>query len=398
MNQMYTYKFRLKPTPEQEVLLAKHFGCCRFVYNHFLEQRKTVYRETKKSQSYIDNQNELPQLKTQFEWLKEVGSQTIQYAVRQLQNAYDSFFEKISGFPRFKSKYKKDSFRSSQNVKIIENKVIIPKFLDGIEYIPDPRVIDGKIEFATISRNKAGQYHIAITCTRDIQELPKNNKAIGIDLNKKDIVDSNGVHYLNPNPTKKYKSRTRFLQKALSRTKKTIDLIDSNGRKWARQKLALLGQHIHNIREDFLHKLSRRIVNENQVICVEDLSVKSMLTNVPADKRKQYRWEEKRHHREMADIGCCSFRTKLQYKSEWAGRNFVKVDRWYPSSQICNKCGHRYHDLPNNCKEWFCWNCWEHNQRDDNAALNIRDEGYKVFRGTENQAGCPDIRPALSGL
>jgi putative transposase len=189
------------------------------------------------------------------------------------------------------------------------------------------------------------------------------------------------------------------ISKYINELQGTKEKEESKGRKWARTKLALLQQHIHNIREDYLHKLSKKLIDENQVICIEDLSVNNMLANVPADKRKQYRWEEKKHHREIADAGWRGFRTKLEYKSVWYGRNLVKVDRYYPSSQICNKCKWQYHDLPKNCKEWCCWNCFDWNNRDDNAALNIVDEGLKVFLGIENQADCPDVRPAVkSGL
>lgn len=407
MKRMYTYKFRLKPTAEQEVLLAKHFGCCRYVYNHFLEQRIVKYKDTKKGSSYYDDATALPKLKQELPWLTEVGSQSLQFAVRCLQNGYDNFFRKVKqkvkgkkGFPRFKSRHRKDSFRLAQNVKLQDNKVIMPKFLEGIEYIPDPRKVEGEIEFATITKNKAGQYYVSITVTKEIQPLPKLDTVIGIDMNKKAIVDSNGKSYFNPNPAEKHKDRVRFLSKALSRTRKgTKELVESNGRKKARAKLAGLQLHIHNIREDFLHKLSKTLIDENQVICVEDLSVKRMLANVPPEKRTQYRSQEKRHHREIADAGWCSLRTKLQYKSEWYGRTFLKVDRYYPSSQTCHHCGWRYKDLPVDCKEWCCWECWQWNNRDENAAMNICDEGLKQLPlGTEDKADCLGVRPAISGL
>ena len=405
MNHIYTYKFRLKPTEDQKILLAKHFGCCRYVYNYFLDKRIKKYKKTKKGSTYCKDSEQLPALKKKLPWLKEVSAQSVQHAVRNLDTAYKNFFKRIAqgstkkGFPKFKSKNKKDSFRITQNVIVKENKVIIRKFLEGIEYIPDPRNVEGTIKFATITKNKAEQYFVSISTSIDIQPLPEMDTAIGLDMNKKDIVDSNGNHYINPCPAKKHRKQMRILQKALDRTKKgTKNKPESNGRKEARIKLAKLHLHIHNVREDYLHKLSKKLVDENQVICIEDLSVKSMLKNVPIEKRKQYRSEEKRHHQEISDAGWRSLRTKLEYKSEWYGRNLVAIDRYYPSSQICSHCRWQYKDLPNNCKEWCCWNCFEWNNRDENAATNIVNEGLYVFLGTENQAACPDVRPAFSGL
>ena len=233
------------------------------MYNHFLEQRINKYKETNKGSSYYNDTMALPELKEELPWLTEVGSQSLQYALRCLQNGFDNFFAKIKkkikkGFPKFKSKHHKDSFRVLQKIHIRDNRVIIPKFIEGIDYIPDPRKIEGKIKFATISKNKAGQYHIAITVAKDIQPLPKNDSVVGIDMNKKAIVDSNGRKYFNPNPAKKHKDRVRVLQKALSRTKKgTKEQVESNGRKKARLKLAKLHLHIYNIREDCLRLRER---------------------------------------------------------------------------------------------------------------------------------------------
>lgn len=400
MKYLYSYKLRLKPTNTQEVLLVKHFGCGRFVFNHFLDKRIQEYKINKKPLKRSDNEKELPNLKQLYPWLKEVGSQSLQYAVECLQKAYDNFFRKVKqkvkgkkGFPQFKKRHAKQSFRVKQNIYIIDGKLVMPKFLEGIPVI-EHRKVDGEIQFATISKNKAGQYYVSITVEREIQPLPETADVIAYDLNVHGMVDSNGNTVVNPRPAKQYAVRLKLLHQAVSRSKK-----GSNGRTKAKRKLAKLYLKIHNKREDHLHKLSHRIVDENQVICIEDLSVSDMLAKTKPDDRDEPRWKEKRRHRDIQDCGFYSFVQKLMYKAVWYGRQLVKVSRWYPSSQLCNKCGWRYKDLPKACKEWCCWNCWENNQRDHNAACNILGEGLRIRTlGTREIAACPDVRPAMSGL
>lgn len=393
----YTYKYRLRPTPEQEVLLAKHFGCCRFVYNHFLAKRINAYKTDKTSLKRKDNEKELPTLKSELDWLKEVGSQSLQYSVECLQNAYDHFFRRLKarkkgqkpGFPTFKKRHGKQSFRVKQNIRIINGKLVIPKFLEGIPIVLH-RELEGQIEFATISKNKSGNYFVAITVTRGIQPLPESCELVGLDLNVKHVVDSNGNKYANPRPEHVHRDRLRMLSKQVSRREK-----GSKGREKAKQKLAKFKQYCHDVREDFLHKLSRKLVNENQVICCEDLSVESML----ARNEDEPRWKQRRLHRWLQDCGFYSFVSKLVYKASWCGRQLVKVSRWFPSSQLCNHCGWRYTDLPKDCKEWCCWNCWEMNDRDINSARNVLDEGWRILTvGTTELADCPGVRPAKSGL
>ena len=382
------------------MLLIKHFGCGRFVFNHFLAKRIEEYKSTKKSSKLFDNQKEIPALKQEFPWLKEVNAQSLQAAVENLQKAYDNFFRKAKmkvkgqkGFPQFKKRYGKQSFRVKQCVKINDSKLVIPKFLEGIPII-EHRKIEGEIKFATISKNKAGQYYASITTELDIQPLPERTEAIGYDLNVHGMVDSNGKVEINPRPAKQYAKRLKLLSQRVSRTQKT-----SNGRTKAKQKLAKLHLKVHNKREDHLHKLSRRIINENQVICVEDLCVSDMLAKTEPDDRKEPRWKEKRRHRDIQDCGFSSFMQKLLYKSVWYGRELVRVSRWFPSSQLCSKCGWRYKDLPNGCKSWGCFNCWENHDRDYNAAKNVLAEGLRIRTvGTTGIAVCPDVRPVIDGL
>lgn len=403
MKHLYSYKYRLVPTPEQEVLLAKHFGCVRFVYNEFLALRMKEYKTNKRTLRRSDNEKALPLLKLTYTWLKEVGSQSLQYAVECLQDAYSGFFgcsktgkklKQKRGFPKFKKKSGKQSFRVKQNIHLVDGRLVFPKFLEGIPLIQH-RELEGEIQFCTISKNKAGQYHVSITVERDIPQLPANNKVVGIDLNVADNVDSNGEKYANPRPARQYAHRLRLLHQRVARRKG-----DTKGRKEAKQQLAKLYLKIHNKREDYLHKLSHRIINENQVVVCEDLDVASMLEKVTPEERDEARWRERKRHRDIADCGWSSLLNKLKYKAVYYGREFVQVSRWYPSSQLCNHCGWRYKDLPKDCKEWCCWNCWETNNRDENSAKNLRDEGLRIrnLAGTEGIVACSDVRPAKSGL
>ena len=400
MKHLYSYKFRLQPIVQQEVLLNKHFGCVRYLYNHFLNQRTTAYKENNETQNYYDNAVEIPKLKKELPWLKEVGSQALQYAVKQLQNGYDNFFRKCKqkvkgkkGFPRYKSKHGKQSFKVMQNVKLVEGKLVIPKFLDGIPIILH-RELEGEIQFATISKNKTGQYHVSITVSREMPQLSPTDKMVGIDLNVMANVDSDGNAELNPRPAKQYQERLKLLHQRVSRKAK-----GGKNRSKAKKQLAKLYLKVTNKREDHLHKLSKSMIDENQVIVCEDLSVESMLAKVSPDERDEARWKERKRHRDIQDCGWSSFVNKLKYKAEWYGREFIQVSRWFPSSQLCNNCNYQNKELKPIDREWTCWNCWEHNDRDFNSAKNILAEGLRIrTSGTEGIAYCPDVRPAFSGL
>ena len=365
-----------------------------------MDKRIQEYKNNKKSLNYYDNAKELPNLKKQNLWLKEVGSQSLQASIECLQTAYDNFFRKVKqkskgkkGFPRFKRRHDKQSFRVKQNIKIKDNKLCFPKFLSGINFVQD-REFEGEIKFATISRNKAGQYFVSITVQKEILPLKESSEVIAFDLNVKNIVDSNGNKIQNPRPMKQYEQRLKLLSKSVSRCEK-----GSNGRKKANLRLAKLHLKITNKREDYLHKLTRRIINENQVICVEDLSVESMLKKVSCNKREETRRQERNRHKDIADCGFRSFVDKLTYKAKWYGRELIKVGRYFPSSQLCNNCGFQNKELKPTDREWFCYNCFENIDRDHNAALNILDEGLRLRTvGTTGIAACPDVRPAFSGL
>jgi putative transposase len=388
----------MQPTQAQEDFLNKHFGCVRWTYNYFLNQRIEEYKINNRQIRRFDNEKEIPTLKQTYPWLTEVGSQSLQYSVECLQKAYENFFRKCKqkvkgkkGFPRFKKLHGKQSFKIKQNIHLVENKIIFPKFLDGIKIIQH-REVEGEIKFATVSKNKLGQYYVSITTEQEIKTLSTNNKKIGIDLNINANVDSNGERYENPRPAKQYKQRLKLLHQSLSRKEKK-----GKNRSKVQRKLAKLYLKITNKREDYLHKLSRRIIDENQVIVCEDLNIESMLAKVKPDNRKEPRWKERKRHRDIQDCGWASFLHKLAYKAKWHGREFIQVSRWFPSSQICNHCNWQYRDLPKGCKQWTCWNCWETNDRDSNSAKNILTEGLRTS-AMEGIAYCPDVRPAMSGL
>ena len=402
MKRLYSYKYALIPTEEQQVLLHKHFGCVRFLYNLFLERRINKYQEAGETLNYYDDATSIPELKKIYEWLKEPGSQALQYAPRALQNGYDNFFRKVKlkaqgkhkgkcGFPRFKKKHGKQSFKVLQNIKVMDGKLSIPKFKEGIPIVLH-RPMEGEIEFATVSMNKAGKYFASITVSRDIAPLPKVKGTVGLDLNVHGMVGSDGTKYKNPLPRTKYKKRLRFLVKAAKRTKEK-----SEGRKKAYIQLNKLEQHIHNIREDFQHKVSRKIIDENQIICLETLCVADMLKNEDPECREIERWKEKAYHRKQADACFSSFFQKLKYKAEWYGCELRQVDKWFPSSQLCSVCGWRYNDLKLEQRSWSCWNCFTPHDRDENASTNIHNEGINPS-WNRGRADCYGTRPALSGL
>jgi putative transposase len=383
MKHQFTYKYRLYPTEKQQILLSKYFGHTRFLYNEFLRNRIDAYKERKETLNYYDNQNSIPELKKTYEWLKEVGSQSLQYTARCLQNGFDNFFAKCKlkkqgkwkgkcGFPKFKKKHKKQSFHIPQNIKVVDNKLVIPKFKEGIPIILH-RPLEGEIEFATISK-KANQYYVSITCEKEIEELPKIVKVVGLDLNVQYIVSSEDERFANPRPATKYKARESFLARAISRKTK-----GSNRRNKAKLALNKLKVKQSNIREDFLHKISKKIIDENQIIILEDLSVKSMLKNKDPEQRKQPRWKEKSLHRQLNDCCFSSFVQKLMYKAKWYGRQVIKIDRYFPSSQLCSECGWQNKELGEE-KEWTCWSCFASHDRDYNAAKNILKEGLKNLR------------------
>ena len=375
-----TYKFRICPTAEQEILLAKHFGCTRFVYNHFLNERKEQYQRDKKSDNYYAQAKSLTGIKKkeETEWLKEVNSQTLQFALRSLDTAFLNFFRGNAQFPKFKSRKHKNSFTVPQNGCVSNGLLFIPKFKDGIK-IKLHRDIVGKIGKISISKTPTGKYYVSIFTEQVIKNLPKTNKQVGVDLGLKDfVITSDGEKFKNNRYTKKYAKKLKKAQQHLSRKQK-----GSNGFEKQKLKVAKIHEKIGSCRLDTLHKVSHKLVNEFDVIVCEDLNVKGMIKNHKLSKH-------------IADASWGNFVTLLQYKCDWYAKELVKVNRFYPSSKTCGDCGWINQELRLSDREWTCNSCGVVHDRDINASKNILKEGLKnISAGTVEYMGGEEIRPTL---
>ena len=357
------YKFRIYPNEEQEILLSKHFGCSRFVYNHFLNERKEQYQKDKKSDNYYTQAKTLTDLKKkeEYNWLKEVNSQTIQFSLRCLDTAYVNFFRGNAQFPNFKSRKHKNTFTIPQFGRLEDNKILIPKFKYGIKVKLDKREIIGKVGKMNITKTPTGKYYVSIFTEQTPEQLPKTNKQVGIDLGIKDfVITSDGIKFKNNRYTKKYSRELKKAQQHLSRKKK-----GSNGFEKQKLKVAKIHEKITSCRLDTLHKVSYQLVKENDLIVVEDLNVKGMIKNHKLSKH-------------IADASWGNFVNLLNYKCEWYGKELVKVNRFYPSSKTCNSCGWINQGLKLSEREWTC-KCGETHDRDLNASKNILKEGLKIY-------------------
>lgn len=358
-----SFKFRIYPNKEQEILLAKHFGACRFVFNHYLNKRKETYLEDKKSLNYYDNANNLTQLKKDenYIWLKEINSQSLQSSLRNLDSSYMRFFRKQSKFPRFKSKYDRQSFKIPQSVSVEKNQLLIPKFKSGIK-INLHREIEGNIQFATISKSTTGNYYVSLTCEVQHQPYEKTNSKVGIDTGIKELaILSDGTIYENIRSLKNKLKKLKYNQRQLSKKVK-----GSSSRNKQRKTLAIIHEKITNVRKDYLHKVSTEIVKNHDIISVEDLAVKNIMKN---HKLAQA----------MSDVSLGTFYYMLEYKSGWNDKQFVKIDRFFPSSKMCSSCGWINQDLTLKDREWTCTSCGEKHDRDFNASKNILKQGLKII-------------------
>ena len=374
-----TYKFRIFPTSEQEILLAKHFGCTRFVYNHFLNERKEQYQKDKKSDNYYAQAKSLTEIKKKedTEWLKEVNSQTLQFALRSLDTAFLNFFRGNAQFPKLKSRKHKNTFTIPQFGSISDGLLHTPKFKDGIK-IKLHRDIVGKIGKMSISKTPTGKYYVSIFTEQIIEELPKTNKQVGVDLGIKDfVITSDNKKFKNNRYTKKYAKKLKKSQQHLSRKQK-----GSNGFEKQKLKVAKIHEKIASCRLDTLHKVSYELVRDNRLIVIEDLHIKGMIKNRKLSKH-------------IADASWGNFVNLLQYKCDWYGRELVKVNRFFPSSKTCNVCGWINQNLNLSIREWTCKNGHKLD-RDWNASINILKEGLKnISAGTVDYKGGEEIRPTL---
>ena len=386
------YKYRIYPTEEQKVLLAKTFGCCRFVYNWALNLKIEAYRQEKKSIAYKEVQDRMVnELKKENQWLTEVNSQALLNSIRNLDTAYKNFFRDTHaiGFPKFKSRKSKQSFQCPQHCSVDFKKgtLSIPKAKDIPAVLH--RRFKGTVKTVTVSMTPSGKYFASVLVDTDIQELPaspvQGDTALGIDLGIKSLaVCSDGRTFDNPKNLQHSLDRLALLQKRLSRKQK-----GSANRNKARIRVARLQEHIANCRKDNLHKITHALTHDSQVrtLYMEDLNVKGMQRN---------------HHLAQAvgDASFGMFLTMLEYKCRWYGVNLIKIDRFAPSSKTCGQCGYVYKGLKLSERSWICPECGTHHDRDFNAAYNIKEFGLKALpseRGDVKPVDCPtvDDRPRV---
>ena len=358
------FKYRIFPTEPQKELIAKHIGSSRFVYNLALETKNAAYISAKHNYSAFDLVKQLPELKKELPWLKEVNSQSLQQSIQNMDIAFKKFF-KGAGFPKFKSKRDKQSFSIPQNVIVENDLLIIPKFKEGIK-ISLHRPTEGTLKSATISITPTGKYFVSILCDTNT-EIPTKapiteSTTIGIDLGIKNFaITSEGEVFENPKYLRKAQSKLKYVQRKYSKHKG----------KRTKKKLAKLHEDVVNKRKDFLHKLSTQLIRENQTICLETLAVKNMVKN---------------HNLAQAiiDVSWSTFVSMLEYKADWYGKNILRIGQFAPSSKTCS-CGVINKDLKLSDREWTCKSCGTTHDRDILAACNIKSFALKNILSGEHR-------------
>jgi putative transposase len=374
------FKYKLYPTNQQSELINKHIGSVRFLYNLALETKQKAWAGNRINLNRYDLQVQLKDLKKLLPWLTEVNSQSLQSALMNLDAAYLRFFKGQNSFPNFKKKSNGGSFGIPQNITLKDRKLIIPKFKEGIDIVLH-RPIKGTIRQATISKTPTGKYFVSILCdTGEANKKKakiKEGTTIGVDLGIKDfLVTSEGEVFDNPKFLRKAQGRLRYTQRKYSKHKG----------KRTKHKLAILHEKVANQRKDFLHKVSTKLIRENQSIALENLNVVGMLKNHCLAQA-------------ISDVSWSTFVTMLEYKAEWYGVNILKIGRFDPSSKTCSCCGSINKELQLKDREWTCKSCGTLHDRDINAACNIKSFALKDFsveRRVKNQDELPRLRGVLT--
>lgn len=362
------YKYRICPDKQQIEQIQKTFGCCRFVYNQTLAYRKEMYKTKKESMNKTSCNNYCNQvLKKEYEWLKEVDKFALTNAIYNMNSAYQKFFKGHAGYPKFKSKrnskksYSTNFTNGNIEVSFINNKIKLPK----LRWVKAKvhRQFTGKIKSATISQIPSGKYFVSILVETEHIPMKTTDCMIGIDLGIKDLlITSDGEKFDNIHTIQKYEDKLAKEQRKLSHKVK-----GSNNWNKQRIKVARIHEKIHNTRIDNLHKISHKLISENQVIVSEDLAVSNMVKNHNLAKA-------------ISDCGWYELTRQLTYKAEWNNRQYIKIDRYFASSQTCNCCGYINKDTKDlSVREWICPECGTVHDRDVNAAINILNEGLRML-------------------